>query len=215
MPATRRIGCLPVARVCASQALAASGLLVEKIGGPSVKPYQPPDLLKDMVFSNMTNYAQEKGEGLWRRSLYTYWKRTVLNPSMQVFDASAREQCTVRETRTNTPLQALNLMNDVTYLEAARLLAAGLITARSRVEERLALGFRTVTSRHPEPAELRRLERSLADRLAHFTRHPEEARSLLQVGERRHRSDLDQVELAAYTVVTSLIFNLDESISRP
>ena len=203
------------AEMIRDQALAASGLLIEKIGGPSVKPYQPPDLLKDMVFSNMTSYAQEKGEGLWRRSLYTYWKRTILNPSMLVFDASAREQCTVRETRTNTPLQALNLMNDVTYIEAARVLAAKLISTRSRMEDRLVLGFRTVTSRHPDPSELRMLERSLADRLAYFTRHPDKARSLLLIGERPNRPGLDPAELAAYTVVASLILNLDESISRP
>ncbi|MFN0120031.1 MAG: DUF1549 domain-containing protein, partial [Blastocatellia bacterium] len=108
------------AEMIRDQALSVAGLLVEKRGGPSVKPYQPASLLRDMVFSNMTDYDEARDEGLWRRSLYTYWKRTVLNPSMLVFDATAREQCTVRDTRTNTPLQALNLMNDVTYVEAAR-----------------------------------------------------------------------------------------------
>ena len=102
--------------------------LSRSMGGPSVRPYQPEGLYKDMLFSNMTNYAQEKGEGLWRRSLYTFWKRTVMPPAMQVFDASSREYCTVRETRTNTPLQALNLMNDTTYVEAARLMAQRMMT---------------------------------------------------------------------------------------
>jgi hypothetical protein len=197
------------------QALAVSGLLVERMGGPSVKPYQPPDLLKDMVFSNMTNYGQEKGEGLWRRSLYTYWKRTVLNPTMLVFDASAREQCAVRETRTNTPLQALNLMNDVTYLEAARFLAEKALAQPISPRERLVFAFRTVTSRHPDNDELRRLETSLSARLARFQSRPEEAPQLLQIGEKRNRADLDQRELAAYTLVASLILNLDESITRP
>jgi hypothetical protein len=203
------------AEMIRDQALAASGLLVEKTGGPSVKPYQPPDLLKDMVFSNMTSYPQDKGDGLWRRSLYTYWKRTILNPSMLVFDASAREQCTVRETRTNTPLQALNLMNDVTYLEAARMLAERMITTRIGARERLKFGFRAVTSRYPGRVELETLERSLVDRVAHFSSHPEEARRLLAIGEKRNRPDLNPVELAAHTVVASLILNLDESITRP
>ncbi len=203
------------AEMIRDQALAASGLLVERIGGPSVKPYQPPDLLKDMVFSNMTTYGQEKGDGLWRRSLYTYWKRTVLNPTMLVFDASAREQCSVRETRTNTPLQALNLMNDVTYLEAARLLAERALSIQAQPRERLTFAFRAVTSRYPSDDELRRLEESLAARLAMFQNRPEEAKSLLAIGEKRSRPDLESRELAAYTVLTSLILNLDESITRP
>jgi len=197
------------------QALAVSGLLVDKVGGPSVKPYQPPDLLKDMVFSNMTTYAQEKGDGLWRRSLYTYWKRTILNPTMLVFDASAREQCSVRETRTNTPLQALNLMNDVTYLEAARTLAERMITTRNGVQDRLVMGFRAVTSRQPEPGEIRMLEHSLNARMDHFARHPEDARQFLALGERRRSTEVNTSELAAYTMVVSLILNLDESITRP
>jgi hypothetical protein len=129
------------AEMIRDQALLVSGLLVEKTGGPSVKPYQPAGLLKDMVFSNMTNYAQDKGEGLWRRSLYTFWKRTVLNPGMQVFDATAREQCAVRDTRTNTPLQALNLMNDVTFLESARKMAERMIKEGGATpQERIAYG---------------------------------------------------------------------------
>lgn len=203
------------AEMIRDQALAVSGLLVEKIGGPSVKPYQPEGLLKDMVFSNMTAYAQEKGAGLWRRSLYTYWKRTILNPSMLVFDASAREQCTVRETRTNTPLQALNLMNDTTYLEAARLLAERMMLTDKRPRARLAHGFRLVTSRHPGSAELDILEESLTARLERFRRDPAEAALLLRVGEKRNQAGLIPAELAAYTVLASLLLNLDESITRP
>ena len=203
------------AEMIRDQALAVSGLLVEKIGGPSVKPYQPDGLLKDMVFSNMTTYAQEKGDGLWRRSLYTYWKRTILNPSMLVFDASAREQCTVRENRTNTPLQALNLMNDTTYLEAARLLAEVMIQADDRPRRRLAHGFRLVTSRQPATAELDILEQSLTSRLVRFRKDPEEATRLLRIGEKRNHGGIVPSELAAYTILASLILNLDESITRP
>src|SRR5205814_7518286 len=109
------------AEMVRDQALAASGLLVDQLGGPSVKPYQPDGLWKEIATD--TQYDRSKGPSLYRRSLYTYWKRTVVPPTMSTFDAPGRESCTVRETRTNTPLQALALMNDVTYVEAARVLA--------------------------------------------------------------------------------------------
>lgn len=204
------------AEMIRDQALVTSGLLVERTGGPSVKPYQPADLLKDLVFSNMTNYAQEKGEGLWRRSVYTYWRRTILNPGMLVFDASAREQCTVRENRTNTPLQALNLMNDTTYIEASRMLAERMLNdGGETASKRIAWAFRTVTSRQPEQAEVNLLEKSLASQLDRFRREPQSAAKLLSIGERRNQARLDQVELAAHTIIASLILNLDEAITRP
>ncbi|MBO0727497.1 MAG: DUF1553 domain-containing protein, partial [Blastocatellia bacterium] len=138
------------AEMIRDQALFVSGLLVEKIGGPPVKPYQPDGLYKDLAFSGLTGYDRDKGEGLWRRSLYTYWKRTALSPAMRIFDASAREFCTVRDTRTNTPLQSLNLMNDVTYIEAARMLAQRmLIEGGATPQERLAWAFRLSASRLP------------------------------------------------------------------
>ena len=107
------------AEMIRDQALFAAGLLMEKIGGPSVKPYQPDGLWKEVTMQGL-DYMQDKGDDLYRRSLYTYWKRTVAPPMMTNFDAAGRETCVVRETRTNTPLQALNLMNDVTFVEAAR-----------------------------------------------------------------------------------------------
>ncbi|MGH9841258.1 MAG: DUF1553 domain-containing protein, partial [Blastocatellia bacterium] len=203
------------AEMIRDQALFMSGLLVEKSGGPSVRPYQPAGLLKDMVFSNMTNYAQEKGEGLWRRSLYTFWKRTVLNPGMQVFDATAREQCTVRDTRTNTPLQALNLMNDVTYVEAARLLAErALLAGGNDPRQRLAWAFRAATSRLPDEAEQQTLLENLNAQLAYFQGHPREAEKLLRIGEKRNNPKLNLAELAAYATTASLILNLDEVITK-
>ena len=203
------------AEMIRDQALFVSGLLAEKRGGPSVRPYQPAGLLKDMVFPNMANYAQEKGEGLWRRSLYTYWKRTVLNPGMQVFDATAREQCTVRETRTNTPLQALNLMNDVTYVEAARMLAERmLVSGGEEPRRRLEWAFRAVTSRSPDAAEQQTLLENLDAQLAYFREHPREAEKLLTTGERRNDARLDATELAAYAMTASMILNLDEAITR-
>ncbi len=203
------------AEMIRDQALAASGLLVEKLGGPSVKPYQPDGLWKDMTFSNMTFYDQAKGQDLWRRSLYTFWKRTVLNPAMLNFDASAREFCTVRETRTNTPLQALNLMNDVTFIEAARMLAErAMIECPTDERERLKLMFRFVLGRLPADSELAVLLKSFHAQLAHFRSEPEEAKGLLAIGERRNDTKLDSAELAAYAMTASLILNLDEAITR-
>jgi len=203
------------AEMIRDQALFVSGLLVEKLGGPSVKPYQPDGLYKDMAFSGMTGYNTDKGEGLWRRSLYTFWKRTVLSPTMQVFDASAREFCTVRDTRTNTPLQSLNLMNDVTYIEAARMLAEKMLKeGGERVEQRLAWAFRRVTSRQPSEAEVKALVRNLNSQLEYFTRNSQEAEKLLAVGEKRNDQTLNRAELAAYATTASLLLNLDEVITR-
>jgi hypothetical protein len=203
------------AEMIRDQALFASGLLVEKLGGPSVKPYQPPGLYNDMLFSNMTEYAQEKGEGLWRRSLYTFWKRTVMPPAMQVFDASSREYCKVRDTRTNTPLQALNLMNDVTYVESARMLAQRMLNeGGARPEDRLAMGFRLAAGRLPDETERRVLMGNLQAQLDYFQTHPEAAAGLLAVGERSNDAQLGPQTLAAYSVVGSLILNLDEVITK-
>ena len=132
------------AEMMRDQALAVSGLLVEKIGGPSVKPYQPAGLWKEL--SGGDDYKPDHGEGLYRRSLYTYWKRTAPPPMMMNFDAAGREACVVRESRTNTPLQALNLMNDVTYLEAARKLAERMMREGGRTpadaDRRMASSWR-------------------------------------------------------------------------
>jgi mono/diheme cytochrome c family protein len=202
------------AEMIRDQALFVSGLLVEKLGGPSVKPYQPDGLYKDMTFSGLTGYARDNGEGLWRRSLYTYWKRTVLSPTMQVFDASAREFCTVREARTNTPLQSLGLMNDVTYVEAARLLAERMMRAGGTPDERLAWAFRVVTARQPGERERQALVRNWWAQLDYFKADRGEAARLLRVGERRADGKLDAVELAAYAATASLILNLDEAITK-
>jgi hypothetical protein len=203
------------AEMIRDQALFVSGLLVEELGGPSVRPYQPEGLYKDMLFSNMTNYAQEKSEGLWRRSLYTFWKRTVMPPAMQVFDASSRESCTVRETRTNTPLQALNLMNDTTYVEAARLMAQRMLNeGGTKPEDRLALGLRLAAGRRPDESEKRLLMENLQIQLEYFRGHPEEAVRLLAVGAKPNDTKLKAEELAAYAVIASLILNLDEVITK-
>jgi len=203
------------AEMIRDQALFVSGLLVEKIGGPPVKPYQPDGLYKDMAILGTGGYDLDKGEGLWRRSLYTYWKRTALSPAMRVFDASAREFCMVRDTRTNTPLQSLDLMNDVTYVEAARMLAQRMLSEGGATpQERLSWAFRLTTSRTPGDRELQALLRNLEKQKASFSQRPQDAAKLLAVGEKRSDEKLNPVELAAYTATASLILNLDEVITK-
>lgn len=201
------------AEMIRDQVLAASGLLVEKMGGPSVRPYQPAGLWKELTVD--VNYQQDQGEALYRRSLYTFWKRTVPPPSMMTFDAAGRETCIVRETRTNTPLQALNLMNSVTYVEASRVLAQRiLIEGRSSPEDRLALAFRLMTARRPTAREQQILLGSFQHHLATYRDDPEAAAKLLSEGEFPRDEGLDPSELAAYTTVVSLILNLDETITK-
>jgi hypothetical protein len=201
------------AEMVRDQALAASGLLVERLGGPSVKPYQPEGLWRDLA--EIKDYPQDHGPDLYRRSLYTFWKRTVAPPSMLTFDAAGRETCTVREPRTNTPLQALTLLNDVTYVEAARVLAQRVVAEGPPTPEgRIALAFRRATGRRPTAAELRLLLDGYQAHLAHYRDRPEAARALARAGEARPATALDPVELAALTVVASTILNLDETITK-
>jgi len=201
------------AEMIRDQTLFVSGLLVEQIGGPSVKPYQPEGLWDDLVFKEF-KYIQDKGDKLYRRSLYTYWKRTITPPAMATFDAATRESCTVREARTNTPLQALNLMNDVTYIEAARSLAERMLREGSSKEVRIRFAFRLATSRWPKTAEMEILLDNLNAQLDYFRNNPGEAVRLLQVGEKSYDKRLEENELAAYSAVASLILNLDEVITK-
>jgi len=195
------------------QALFAGGLLVERIGGPSVKPYAPPGLIKELHGTDED--AQDHGASLYRRSLYTYWKRTVAPPALMTFDAANRETCVVRETRTNTPLQALNLLNDVTYVEAARALAERILKESGpNVQDRLTLAFRLTTSRRPQPRELTILSVGLEQHLEHYRRDKEAALKLVSRGESPRDSRLDVAELAAYTAVCNALLNLDEVITK-
>jgi hypothetical protein len=201
------------AEMVRDQALAVSGLLVEQLGGPSVRPYQPPGLWKELTGTE--DYVQDHGQKLYRRSLYTFWKRTVPPPQMITFDAAGRETCVVRGTRTNTPLQALTLMNDATYVEAARLLAQRVLTeAGPSAEDRLTSAFRLATARRPGPTELNILLEGLRAHLEAYGRDRQAARDLLRVGELRPDERLDVRELAAYTAVAGLLLNLDEVITK-
>jgi uncharacterized protein DUF1553 len=188
-----------------------SGLLVEQLGGPSVKPYQPAGLWKEL---SGQDYVQDKGDKLYRRSLYTFWKRSSPPPSQMNFDAAGREACVVRETRTNTPLQALDLMNDVTYLEASRKLAERVMHERATADERVVQEFRLVTARRPSPQEMTVLREALSGYLADYKRDPAAARKFVSQGESARDEKLDVSELAAYSALASLMLNIDETITK-
>jgi hypothetical protein len=199
-------------------ALAASGLLNDQIGGPSVRPYQPKGLWEEMAFGegySAQSYEQSHGKDLYRRGMYTFWKRTVPPASLATFDAPDREKCTARRSQTNTPLQALALLNDPTYVEAARALAERALLEGGKDEKsRLVYAFRLVTARQPTGKETGVLRELLKGRLKAFRQDRQAALRLLTVGESRRDVRLDAAELAAWTTVTSVLFNLDETITK-
>ena len=208
----------PVRRLTAEmlrdQALASSGLLVEKTGGPSVKPYQPPGLWEELV-SGKPNYGQGTGDDLHRRTLYTFWKRTVPPPSMVTFDAADRSYCTVKRQSTSTPLQALALLNDVQIVEAARFIGQRMIKeGGADTDARTTFVFRLITGRHPQPKEKAILNQMYEEQLALFTAQPENAGKLVQFGEAKSDSAIPPAELAAATVLAKAILNHDEAVFR-
>ncbi|MFN7999048.1 MAG: DUF1553 domain-containing protein [Bryobacteraceae bacterium] len=206
------------AEVVRDNALAVSGLLDNRLGGPSVYPYQPKGLWEEMAFGDVYSaqtYVQSHGADLYRRSMYTFWKRTVPPASLSAFDAPDREKCTARRTLTNTPLQALVLLNDPTYIEAARLLAQRMLEQGGKdASSRINYGFRLVTARKPDANEVRVLKDIERQELAQYRRDGEAAHKLIQVGESPAAPKLDQSELAAWTTVASTILNLDEAITK-
>ena len=194
------------------QALAVSGLFVEKLGGPPVKVYQPEGVWEDATFGQI-RYSQDHGEALYRRSLYVFWRR-IVGPTL-FFDVASRQNCTVKVGRTNTPLQALVTLNDVTYVEAARALAERMLKHGGATDDdRLAFAFRLCTARPPGPAEKAALATSLTRLRQQFAQEPEAAKKLIATGESKPDAKLDPVELAAHTAVGSLLLNLDETVSN-
>lgn len=197
------------------QALMLSGLLVEKVGGPPVKPYQPEGVWEDFSYGKIT-YQQDHGDALYRRSLYTFWRRSVA--PTEFFDTAARRVCTVRVERTNTPLQSLTLLNDITFVEAARVLAEKMLTDTATFgktpEERIAAAFRRVACRRPSAAETAILAQSYRRAYGLYAGDRDAALKLVSVGERPRNATLDVAELAAYTQVASLILNLDEALTK-
>ncbi len=198
------------------QALAASGLLVDKVGGPSVRPYMPEGVWDETSrYGDLRGYKHDTGDGLYRRTMYTIWKRTAAPPSMLLFDAPSREVCTVKRSRTNTPLQALSLLNEITYVEAARKLAERMLAETDKpINERLAFGFKLATSRPPTAAELQVLSDGLAADLARLKQEPEAAKKLIAFGDSKPAAGIDPAELAAYTLTANILLNLDEVVTR-
>ncbi|MBM3762314.1 MAG: DUF1553 domain-containing protein [Acidobacteria bacterium] len=198
-------------------ALASSGLLVRKVGGPSVRPYQPERIWETVAMdgSDTRFYKQDRGEGLYRRSMYTFWKRSAPPPSMDLFNAPTRENCTVRRERTNTPLQALLTMNDVQFVEAARHLAQrAMETHKNNFDEQLDFLSERLVSRRFEPKERDIIQKSYRDFLRHYDSKPEDARKLIAVGESKANPKLNAPEFAALTMVTNELMNLDEVLNK-
>ncbi|HYO82566.1 MAG TPA: DUF1553 domain-containing protein [Bryobacteraceae bacterium] len=197
-------------------ALAASGLLARRIGGPSVKPYQPDGVWEAVAMfgSNTRFYSQDDGEGLYRRSLYTFWKRSAPPASLDIFNAPSRESCTVRRERTNTPLQALATMNDEQFVEAARVLAQTAMQASLDWTERLATITERVLGRPLTVAEVKIVRASFDDYRKHYGANPAAARKLLQVGKRSADPTLNAAESAAWTMVANQLLNLDEVLNK-
>ena len=198
-------------------ALSASGLLVNKIGGPSVKPYQPEGVWEAvaMIGSDTRDYKNDKGEGLYRRSMYTFWKRAAPPASMDIFNAPNRETCTVRRERTNTPLQALVTLNDPQHVEAARVLAqAAIKEGGEKAEQKIDFIAKRLLARSFTAAELTIVLGSLTELLAEYKAKPEEAKKLIAVGDSKADPMVDAAMLAAWTMLTNELMNLDEVLNK-
>jgi hypothetical protein len=198
-------------------ALASSGLLVRKIGGPSVKPYMPDGVWEavGMIGSNTREYRRDTGEKLYRRSLYTFWKRAAPPASMDILNAPNRETCTTRRERTNTPLQALVTLNDVQFVEAARHLATHALKEGGPTDDtKIDFIARRLIARPFRPAELKIVQESLADLREHYSKREADARKLITVGESRPDARLDTRALAAWTMLVNELMNLDEVLNK-
>ena len=202
--------------VVRDQALTIAGLLVPKVGGPSVKPYMPDGVWDDTSkYGDLRGYKADSGEGLYRRSFYTIWKRTAAPPTMLMFDAPTREVCTVKRSRTNTPLQALSLLNEVTFVEAARGLAQQMMkNGGATPEQRIAYGYQRATAHAIDADSLKKLVAGLNARIAAFQAKPEDAKALLAQGMLKSDETLNPAELAAYTTTASVLLNLDRVVTR-
>jgi hypothetical protein len=209
------------AELLRDQALTVAGLLDRRIGGPSIRIYQPDGYWEELTarrdsdrFSS-SQFRLSTGPDLYRRSLYVFWKRTAPPPTLAIFDAPVRETCTIRRSRTNTPLQALVLLNDPTYVEAARKLAERVLSeAGPSVEERIVFAFKTCLSRLPIEQELTILRRLLVAQYTRFRNEPKAAMALLSVGQLASNKGHDPTELATWTVLARAILNLDEMVTR-
>jgi hypothetical protein len=203
------------AEMIRDNALAISGLLNRQVGGPSVRPYQPAGLWEDVSVERRDKYVADTGPGLYRRSMYTFWKRTCPPPGMSAFDAPDRETCVIRRARTNTPLQALVLLNDTTYVEAARVFAERIARHADDDVERLNFAFRSAVARLPSDEERAIVSDVLAAARKRFTNDPEAAKQLLSVGHSKADASIPPAELATWTSLANILLNLDETITKP
>jgi hypothetical protein len=185
--------------------------LTDTIGGEPVKPYQPSGIWSEATFGKI-KYNQDHGDDLYRRTIYTFWRR-IVGPTT-LFDNSPRQVCTVKAMNTNTPLHALTTLNDITYMEASRVLAERILTTKSSDKERIAYAFELTTSRTPTSEEILILETRINQLKKDFTETINEARKIIKIGEYELNEALDPVEHASYTVLSSLLLNLDETITR-
>jgi hypothetical protein len=190
---------------------------VTKLGGPSVKPYQPEGLWADFSFGKI-KYQQDSGDALYRRSLYTFWRRSLGPPNM--FDEANRQTCNVRTARTNTPLHALTTLNDITYIEAARVFAQRVMQLHDQHERRLEYLFRAALLREETATEKAILQRMFTTAHAYYQDSPEKCKELLQIGDKPYEQTLDPfdnqdlIDLATYTNIANMIFNTDEFLTR-
>jgi len=192
-------------------ALAVSGLLNPKIGGPSVKPYQPPGIWD----GTDSKYEQDRGDALYRRGLYVFWRRSAHYPPFATFDAPNREVCTCLRQRTQTPLQSLVLMNDPAFVESARALAERVMREEpADLTQRLTRAFRHTLGRIPQPDEIATLRRTYDEQLANFRSDGKAVEALLAIGELKSAASIDKADLAAMTAVANVLFNLNETITK-
>jgi hypothetical protein len=211
------LGCVWTQKKFETQLCSSAACWSNQVGGPSVYPYQPKGLWLELNnrpgFSKA--YPQGTGDDLYRRSMYTFWKRTVPSPMLRTFDAPEREFCTIRRSRTNTPLQALLQLNGPQFVEAARELGERMmLEGGSSVDEQIAFGFRLVTARLPNKEELAVLREAYQDELQRLSSDQTAAMKLLQVGETPHNTQLPPTQLAAMASVARLLLNLDEAITK-
>ena len=197
------------------QALAVSGLLNQHVGGVGVKPYQPKNIWNEVSLNGGLRYPQDKGEKLYRRSMYTYWKRSAPMPNMMIFDAPSREKCVIQRQRTNTPLQALVTLNDPQFVEAGRALAERLIkSGNGDAAKGIDLGYRLATARPAVAREVEILTKLLEKNRVKFQANPESAKEYLSVGDSPGDESIDPIEHASWMVIAQTILNLDESLTR-
>lgn len=197
--------------------LASSGIMHEERGGPSVRPYQPAGLWEETNAGGnrgvLTKYVPDSGKDLYRRSLYTFWKRTLPPPSMTIFDAPTRDFCEVRRQKTNTPLQALALQNDVQVLEAARVLAQNIVIKGGTQQEFVEQAFKSILVRAPKQAELKLLDRYYSNAYEAYSYKKEEAEKLLAQGDHAYNG-ADPIKTAALMLTAQVVYNLDETITK-